>query len=372
MGLLFEDTINGLCDVFDVTPETFSTILNEEIDEYGVDLESGEGYTVYQCTQTANIPTIIKNGYSREFSNAKAYCSGLYTTFDERSSWNNLKKGIYGKTICKLKVSTFDHFVIFSKRMAEKVYGNTGWPLEKQFENYFPELWKSLSEHQRYRVLDVNTNHRDVGTFQNSGNVITSDQAHALCNIFGGGTLSDSDAPCDKWLSRFNVKGLIFDGPYDGAVAIIRDFSTARLVAYCSTDRDNRWHRVDYSDEQKEQFKNEIDPQTFLDGYSEYSVDFRVDRFTNGFIRIRRKADHMFNYMDKEHNIASPNLWFNNASIHVAKNGAAMVTFNLNGEETHGYLDCDNGIVYRDEKLKNVYTELYQKQHVDDEIEDDD
>ena len=77
----------------------FKNIIKETIEEYidNIQIDKYNNVTndlpiVYQLAFEDRLPSIFKNGYSREFAataGGNFYCTGVYTTFNLRSTIQN-------------------------------------------------------------------------------------------------------------------------------------------------------------------------------------------------------------------------------------------------------------------------------------------
>ena len=132
------------------------TIIKEEINEYldtsYDDLRNNRHNLpiVYQLAFEDRLPSIFKNGFSREFAataGGNFYCTGLYTTFDLNSTIENskTKADLYGGAIIKMGIKSYERFFICNKKIAQQVYGSHFRP-EDQLEILFKDYPNVLKQ----------------------------------------------------------------------------------------------------------------------------------------------------------------------------------------------------------------------------------
>lgn len=268
---------------------------------------------VYQLAFEDRLPSIFKNGYSREFAataGGNYYCTGVYTTFNLNSTIQNSqdKASLYGGAIVKLGIKSYDRFFICNKRIAQKVYGANFHP-EKQLEILFAEYPK---------VLESIKNSPYYSTIIQTSSPRTAMNVAALLEVLGG-----MQCRADGNLNKYDIKGFVFHGLNDGDVAIIRDFKAIIPLAY-SLDGAKTWEKKYFSNKTLENSAQAHDPIIFLGADSDKYINPKDYRFINGFMVVQRKEDKKFNFMDDKKQILFNEIWFDNASKFDSK-GKAMV-----------------------------------------------
>lgn len=311
--------------------------LNEYMDKV-VDLDSLKNdkvdlHYVYQLAPQSNIESIFKFGASREFSATKGgnyYCTGLYTTFNLSSTIANSrdKTSLYGSTIMKWGVNSYDRYFICNKKIAQQVYGKK-WRLADQIEYLFkdyPEGMQKIKSHHDYASII------DDSVYRSAANVV------CFCEAMGG-----MCQRCDNDLNKYDIRGFIFHGAHDGDVALHRDFKNLIPLAY-STDGAKTWKTHLLSDTTLKMSAKDYDPIIFLGHDSMKYIKPENYRMINGFMRVQRKSDSKYNYIsEKTKKILSP-LWFANASP-MDENKMALVTASEfsdeNGSPIRFYVSTD-------------------------------
>jgi hypothetical protein len=298
----------------------FEKIIQETIEEYVDDVkfdDKGELQSnlpiVYQLAFEDRLPSIFKNGYSREFAataGGNYYCTGVYTTFNLNSTIQNSKDkaSLYGGAIVKLGIKSYERFFICNKKIAQKVYGANFHP-EKQLEILFseyPTVLEYIKRSPYYSTIIQTTSPR------------TAMNVAALLEVLGG-----MHCRADDNLNKYDIRGFVFHGSNDGDVAIIRDFKAIIPLAY-STDGAKTWSKKYFSQSTLNNSANDHDPIIFLGSDSNYYMNPQNYRFINGFMVVQRKIDGKYNFMDDKKNILFPESWFDNASKFDNK-GKAMV-----------------------------------------------
>lgn len=311
--------------------------LNEYMDKVK-DLDSLKGdkinlHYVYQLAPQSNIESIFKFGASREFAASKGgnyYCTGLYTTFNLSSTIKNSKDkaSLYGGTIMKWGVNSYDRYFICNEKIAKQVYGDK-WRLADQIEYLFKDYPEGMQKIKSYRNYSYII---DDSTYRSASNVAE------FCTAMGG-----MCQRCDNDLNKYNIRGFIFHGSNDGDVALHRDFKNLIPLAF-STDGAKTWQTHLLSDTTLNNSARDHDPIIFLGADSVKYVDPSKYRVINGFMKVQRKSDNKYNFInEKTKKILSP-LWFVNAS-HMDENQMAYVTASQfqdeNGKPIRFYVSTD-------------------------------
>lgn len=319
----------------------FEKIIQETIGEY-VDVEFNEKGELqndlpilYQCAFEDRLPSIFKNGFSREYAASAGgnyYCTALYTTFNLRSTIENslTKSDLYGGAILKIGLKSYDRFLIFNKQIAKNVYGDKYMP-EDQLKILFVNHPKELERIQKSRYYyDIITLRRER----------TGPNVAAFCEVMGG-----MRCGCDDKLNKYDIRGFVFNGANDGDVAIVRDFKAMIPLAF-SLDGAKTWNKKYFSQKTIQNTAKDYDPLIFLGGDTNLYVNPQNYRFINGFWVVQRKVDGKYNFMDNKKNILFPEYWFDNASK-FDRQGKAMVKI--------------DDIVFYVDKFKHVYEKQNDK-----------
>lgn len=278
---------------------------------------------VYQVTFKDRLPSIFKYGFSREYAASAGgnyYCTGLYTTFSLSSSKDNLrtKHGLYGDCLLQMYVSSFDRFFIANKDLAIKTYGEK-YRLADQIEYLFKDWPDKLQSIKNSRLY---------GRIVNENEYYTSNNVVAFLEEMGG-----MRRACDPQLAKYDIRGFIFRGSNDGKVALIRDFKA--IIPYSfSVDTGKTWSTELFSQDTLDFSANDDDPIIFLGADEKKYVNPTKYRVINGYMRVQRKSDKKYNFLDGETKEVISPLWFDTASD-FADNGRAVVQ---SGGETF-YID---------------------------------
>ena len=320
-------------------------IIQETIEEYIDNIVLGKDNkinrslpTVYQLAFEDRLPSIFRNGYSREYfasAGGNFYCSGVYTTFNLESTIKNSrdKAHLYGGAIVKLGIKSYDRFFICNKRIAKEVYGVNYEPanqLKVLFKD-LPNVYESIVNSPYYPRIISTTEH------------YTSNNVQALLSALGG-----MQCRADGNLEKYDIRGFVFHGANDGDVAIIRDPKSIIPLAF-STDGAKTWNTKYFSQRTIDNSANDHDPITFLGKDFDKYVNLKTFRFLNGFMRVQRKKDNKFNFFNNNKELLFPNVWFDDASSFDSK-GKAMVRWDATNDI------FDNGIFWID-KRRNVYSD---------------
>lgn len=283
-------------------------ILREEINEYldtsYDDLRNNRHNLpiVYQLAFEDRLPSIFKNGFSREFAataGGNYYCTGLYTTFDLNSTIENskTKASLYGGAIIKMGIKSYDRFFICNKRIAQQVYGSHFRP-EDQLEILFKDHPNVLQKFKQSSLYD---------TVIQTENKRTAMNVVAFLEILGGMLCR-----ADNNLNKLDIRGFVFYGSNDGNVAIIRDFKAIVPLAY-SLDNARTWKQDLFTKKTYDNTANDYDPIIFLGKDASKYINPKRYRMINGYMKVQSKKDGKFNFLDKDKNILSP-IWFAKAS----------------------------------------------------------
>jgi hypothetical protein len=291
-------------------------LINEELNKR-VNLNEefiGDDFYVYHVAHQETLSSIFKFGFEAFYTASKvgnAYGRGVYSTFDLKSSVNNAKRGEYGKIILKCRVKSLKNFLIWDTDIARKVYGGH-WRVSSQLELICPP-----------NVLNRLKNSNGVARhFWSSGEYIynsitipknwTSHNAHA----------ADWYGEKEKEFGKC-FKGLIFNGPHDGNVCVIRDFKNVYPIEY-SDDMGRTWKPIKADIKFKDYVLDDIDLK--------YEVGDLYDdvpfNFTNNFARVKKY--NKYNYLYKKtykNGVISP-IWFDSGAETFSVKGDCLVLLN--------------------------------------------
>ena len=296
-------------------------IITEQINEYidNIEYEDIVNNThnlpiVYQCAFRDRLKSIFKHGFSQEYAKSAGgnyYCTDLYSTYDLKSSMENVKsKGsLYGDAIIKIGVSSYDRFFILNKEIAQQVYGQNYTP-EKQIEYLlkdYPETLNKVKNSKLYPDIIQTTSRR------------TAQNVAALLEVLGGMLCG-----ADNKLNEVDIRGFIFFGSNDGHVAVIRDYKAMIPLAY-SLDYGHTWKNNLTTKETFQNTARDYNPLTFLGKDVTKYVKPETYRMINGYMRVQRKSDGKFNLLNPKLEFLSP-YWFDSLSP-MSENGDAMCVF---------------------------------------------
>lgn len=293
--------------------QSIKRILKEEINEY-IDMTYDEFTSkdnkmpiVYQLAFRDRVPSIFKNGYSREYAGTAGgnfYCRGVYSTFDLASTIRNskTKTQIYGDTIIKIGVKSYDRFFICDMKIAKETYGKH-YRLEDQLDMLFadyPKILNKIKQSKDYKSIIDPTVDKEAERY-------TSQNVQKLLMLLNG-----MHCLSDKMLNEIDIRGFIFHGGGDGKVVIIRDFKAIVPLAY-STDNGKTWKTDLSTRDSYEKIANDYDPIIFLGKDASKYINPKRYRLINGYMKVQRKDNHLYNFIDVNKNILSP-MWFKQAS----------------------------------------------------------
>lgn len=305
--------------------------LHEAIDEFidNVTLDTVKSGNhglpiVYQLAFEDRLPSIFKNGMSREFAASAGgnfYCTGLYTTFNLRSTIENskTKSDIYGGAIVKMGIKSYDRFFICDKKIAMQEYGDK-WRYEDQLEILFGDTPSGR------RKLQEIKNGPYWGTITQTSDYMTSKNVMALHEALGG-----MHCQADGALNKYHIMGFVFHGHNDGDVAIIRDFKGIIPLAY-SLDHGRTWRDDLLSDSTIERTAKDFDPIIALGRDLAKYENPKTYRLINGWMRVQRKEDMKYNFLEPKTQTFLSDVWFDQASP-FDDNGKAFVT--LDGQRCY-------------------------------------
>jgi hypothetical protein len=117
---------------------------------------------------------------------------------------------------------------------------------------------------------------------------------------------------CDPLLNACDIRGFVFKGGSDGKVTIIRDFKAIIPLAY-SLDHGKTWKKDLLNRETHENTAQQHDPIIFLGDDTRLYIKPDTFRFVNDYMRVQRKKDGKYNFLNNEKEILSP-MWFSELS----------------------------------------------------------
>lgn len=328
--------------LIDIITET----LNELVDVNIKDLKSNNHNLpiVYQLAFADRVESIFRNGYSREYAGSaggNAYCTGVYSTFDLNSTIDNsrTKASLYGDTIVKLGIKSYERFFICDKRIAQQVYGSDFRPsdqLKILFKDY-PQKLEMIMRSKYYRAI-VQTS-----------NPFTSENIVAFCEAMGG-----MSRRCDKELNQYDIRGFVFMGHNDGKVTIIRDFKAIVPLAY-SKDHGKTWNDKLLTKRTMQNSANDYDPIIFLGKDADKYLKPESFRVINGYVRVRRKSDHKYNLLDKDTKKPISPIWFDNCSNMESDGFATAVSLSLVDDGSFFYVNKYGCYESKNQKQPSVF-----------------
>lgn len=287
----------------------FENIINESLNEFmDVSYEdlSNDKHNlpiVYQLAFSDRLPSIFRNGFSREFAASAGgnfYCTGLYSTFDLNSTIRNsiTKKSLYGDAIIKMGIKSYDRFFICNKTIAKQVYGNNFHPkdqLEILFKEY-PDVLNYI-KHSPY--------YRDIIQVENPRTAINVVAFHEA--------LGGMRCQADDNLNKYDIRGFVFYGANDGNVSIIRDFKAIVPLSY-SIDNGRTWKKDLFNERTFNNTANDHDPIIFLGDNKNYYLNPKNYRVINGYMRVQRVLDKKYNLLDEKTKQPISPIWFDKLS----------------------------------------------------------
>ena len=191
------------------------------------------------------IPVLLKGEFKPGTGGGDVYGRGLYTVYDLEST--QTESGGYGDYIYKLKINLYG-FISFEPDITKLIYKKDMTPAEQAREaGLSDEIVAALEK------------------FSKKPNAFKKFFNDAIEMIVGKKPSSK-----DAWLAskeiRGKVKGLIFNSPIDGKVALIYDPKIVVPVSYKKVI-DDKWKKID---------KNSLKPslrRSALDNWEETNFD---------------------------------------------------------------------------------------------------
>lgn len=242
--------------------------------------------TLYRVAFSNQLNSIFKHGYSRDFTGSKGgnmYGPGVYCTFNLEDSIHNVRtKPEYGDCIVEMRlVGSFNEFIIFDRRWAERIYGQN-WRIEDQLVNVagFPrdaavKMAQSLSK------------------YSNLYYERTAPAAYHLWSTVG-----------HELFLKHGVRGLIYKGNRDGHCALPYDFSS--VIPFGVSFNEGRTFEKRFNDELYNNILEHPDTKFRYGGkYKE------VSRGIRGYT-IVVNGNKKFNIINTANDNLISNYWFDN------------------------------------------------------------
>lgn len=334
----------------DMSDFCFENIVNEAINEFMDieynDIKSGNHNMpiIYQLAFSDRLPSIFRNGFSREYAKSAGgnyYSTGLYTTFDLRSTIQNsiTKKEIYGDAILKIGVVSYERFFICNKAIAQQVYGSKYHPkdqLEILFKDY-PNVLEKIKSSRYYSSI-IQTDSR-----RTASNVASFHEAL-------GGML----CAADDNLNKYDIRGFVFYGSNDGNVCLVRDFKAIVPLSY-SLDNGKTWNEEFFSQKTFNNTARDHDPIIFLGDDSKKYIDPERFRVINGYMRVQRKVDKKFNLLNSETKEPISPIWFDGLSNMDYNGFATAVSFEITDTDELFYINSDGCYESPDDNYAFLY-----------------
>lgn len=246
-----------------------------------------DGYTMVDGKRMTIAESVLKYGFSREFTNSNGgnmYGAGVYTVYSLRSSNENATG--YGSNIIKMKlVGGYKDFIIFSVQLAKETYGRN-WRVEDQIKMMFPDDANNI-----LNAMGHITMHNETG---GQSKEMSSHSCYAMTNYF---------RRYPEILKKSKVRGYVYNGGHDGACCLVLDFASVIPVAI-SKDNGKTW-KYTLTDELIERYNNEVDTD-FQYGGQYKSV---ATKAVNGFTSVWNN-DNKINYIQAGSSEPISNIWF--------------------------------------------------------------
>ncbi len=331
--------------------------IEEYIDNVSYDSLKNDSHNlpiVYQLAKSDRIASIFRNGYDREYAGTAGgnfYVTGVYSTYNLQSTLNNLgdKASLYGDTIVKLGIKSYERFFIMNYDIAKKVYGKNYLP-ENQLKILFgnnKEVYNKIINSKLYKNIISTTNH------------YTSHNVQALLESLDGMRRAS-----DQTLRDCDVRGFVFYGANDGHVAIIMDFKAIVPLAY-SKDKGKTWKKELFSQKTIENTVQTHDALTLLGKDAKSKGLIPISKFINGAIIVQDKRTQLYNLYTSDKKLIS-DYWFEQVSPFDSKGRSLVkIKFDDNLELIKPYLqatypdDYEEMLDYLDDKTFNYYIDKY-------------
>lgn len=324
--------------VKEVISERNKVNLNEEF--------IGNDFYVYHVAREESLSSIFKFGFEAYYTASKvgnAYGRGVYSTFSLESSLKNAKRGEYGRIILKCKLKSLKDFLIWDENIARRVYGGY-WRVSKQLDLLCPPNVLSTLKNNNMKSNRFWSKGRPIYEEIISYNNYTSQNAHAA---HWYGTKNAEFEKC--------YKGLIFNGPHDGDVAVIRDFKNVIPIEY-SVDFGRTWKKAKTDIKFNDYVVNDIDLKYYVgDLYDE--VPFH---FENNFARVKKNGK--YNYLYKKtfkEGVISP-IWFDSGAATFSNKGDCLVLLGDTEYILHHKKDSDEFFVLDTNKVFLCYLDDFE------------
>lgn len=288
---------------FNGTHEEFQKKMKDEEDNERNDNFNHDYVFVYSATSEKNIPSIMRNGQSREFlgtSGDKGIAYGLTI-----STCLNLKAALgntgytYGNAIVKYALKGgFKNFLIFKNDVRKKydpehptVYDELVSIIPKDVLPEFKEALYKANCGRNPNFCRLEDYKKDCDS--------NGHPARCIMNaVFGSpvGKINDATYYDEQLYSKTRIRGIVFRSGLNGDAVMIRDYGSIIPVAY-TLDEGRTWHKNEYLD----------DPKVFdrynknVDAYHAYRAEYnKIHHFNNrqrcGYVMV--EGANGANYMN--------------------------------------------------------------------------
>ena len=275
------------------------------------------------------IDSLFKYGFSREFTSSNGgnmYGAGVYSVYSLKSSQE--KATGYGSAIVMLKLlGGYKDFLIFSKQLAQETYG-ANWRIEDQIHYLFPDDAVEILQRIQLIMHDDTKGFDDIERSSNS--------AVAIVDYLG-----------ENKANNTKCRGYIYNGGWDGACCVIRDFQSVVPVAVSYDDGKTWEDRL--TDELIDRMNNNVDTHFQL-GANFQDV---ADKAINGY-SIVYNNDGKANYVPSDSNEPISDVWFDNAFNFENKNGVFYAEVEYEGYELY--------LVKEDDGSYQIYSQDWEPQ----------
>ena len=190
------------------------------------------------------VSSVFKYGYNRQFAGMAGglmYGVGTYCNDNLHDAQGSVGVKEYGDTIFKMYLAGgYYGFIIFNEKKARNVYGNK-WRLEDQLKC----VYNATDEEIRHIKGECDAKIRAKGGSYYHGR--TAPAAHGF-------------AQCKNFISRHQVKGVVYTGLRDGACVVPYDFGS--IIPYSvSYDKGKSFKTLFNAQEYEKRINSSVDVQ---------------------------------------------------------------------------------------------------------------
>lgn len=268
----------------------------------------------------STISSLFKYGFSREFTSSNGgnmYGAGVYSVYSLKSSQE--KATGYGSAILMLKLlGGYKDFLIFSMQLAQETYGQN-WKIEDQIRYLFPDNADYILRNIPL-IMHDDTKTDDIER--------SSQSAVAVVNYLG-----------ENGANNTKCRGYIYNGGWDGACCVIRDFQSVVPVAV-SYDNGQTW-KDGLTDELIDRVNSNVDTHFQLGA----DFDDVADKAINGYTIVYNNEGKA-NYVPSDSNQPISDVWFDNAFNFENKNGILYAEVEYEGYELYLVKEDDGYQIY--------------------------